>query len=53
MKYKVKRVHIVGIGGVAANRKQGPVTFVVTGCDRPRVAPAAGFIVTFCKGEAR
>ena len=53
MKYKVKRVHFVGIGGADTSRKQGPVTFGVTGCDRPRVAPAAGFIVSTDRGEAR
>ena len=41
MKYKVKQVHFVGIGGAATSKKQGPVTFFVTGCDWPRVAPAA------------
>ncbi len=41
MKYKVKRVHFVGIGGADTSRKQGPVAFFATGCDRPRVAPAA------------
>ena len=44
MKYKVKRVHFVGIGGTATSRKQGPVALVATGCDRPRVASAAGCI---------
>ena len=53
MKYKVKRVHFVGMGGADTSRKQGPVTFGVTGCDRPRVAPAAGFIVSTDRGEAR
>ena len=43
MKYKVKRVHFVGIGGTDTSRKQGPVAFGATGCDRPRVASAAGF----------
>ena len=42
MKYKVKRVHFVGIGGADMSRKQGPVALGATGCDRPRVAPAAG-----------
>ena len=42
MRYKVKRVHFVGIGGVAASRKQGPVAWCATGCARPREAPAAG-----------
>ena len=44
MKYKVKRVHFVGKGGAAMSRKQGPVTLEVTGCDRPRVAPAADHV---------
>ena len=39
MKYKVKRVHFVGIGGAGASRKQGPAVFA--GCDRSRAAPAA------------
>jgi len=43
MKYKVKRVHFVGIGGTDTSRKQGPVACSATGCDRPRVASAAGF----------
>jgi hypothetical protein len=43
MKYKVKRVHFVSIGGTDTSRKQGPVAFGVTGCDRPRAASAAGF----------
>ena len=43
MKYKVKRVHFVGIGA-DTSRKQGPVTLEVTGCDRPRVAPAADHV---------
>jgi len=43
MKYKVKRVHFVSIGGTDTSRKQGPVAFGATGCDRPRVASAAGF----------
>ena len=43
MKYKVKRVHFVGMGGADTSRKQGPFTIYVTGCDRPRVESAAGF----------
>ena len=43
MKYKVKRVHFVGIGGTDASRKQGPAAFCAAGCDRPRAASAAGF----------
>jgi hypothetical protein len=45
MKYEVKRVHFVGIGGADTNRKQGPVTFRGTGCDRPRVAPPADCVL--------
>jgi hypothetical protein len=41
MKYKVKRVHFVGIGGADTSRKQGPAALGAAGCDRPRVAPAA------------
>jgi hypothetical protein len=41
MRHKVKRIHFVGRGGVAMSREQGPVTLEVTGCDRPRLAPAA------------
>lgn len=41
MKYKVKQVHFVGMGGADRSRKQGPVTLWVTGCDRPQMAPAA------------
>ena len=44
MRHKVKHVHVVGIGGTAASRKQGPVARVATGCDRPRAASAAGII---------
>jgi hypothetical protein len=44
MKYKVKHVHLVGIGGADASRKQGPAAICAVGCDRPRVAPAAGCI---------
>jgi hypothetical protein len=43
MKYKVKPVHFVGIGGTDASRKQGPAAFCAAGCDRPRAASAAGF----------
>jgi hypothetical protein len=41
MKHKLKHVHFIGGGGVAMSREQGPVALVVTGCDRPRLAPAA------------
>ena len=44
MKYKVKRVHFVGIGGTDTSRKQGPAAICAVGCDRPRVASAAGYI---------
>jgi hypothetical protein len=44
MNYKVKRFHCVGMGGTAASRKQGPVAYLATGCDRPRAASAAGEI---------
>ena len=53
MKYNVKRVHFVGMGGADTSRKQGPVAFGVAGCDRPRVASAAGFVVITDRGEAR
>ena len=53
MRYKVKRVHFVGIGGTDTSRKQGPVAFGATGCDRPRVASAAGFTVPIRAGDAR
>ena len=53
MKYKVKRVHFVGMGGADTSGKQGPVTIYVTGCDRPRVAPAAVFIVALEQDETR
>jgi hypothetical protein len=39
---QAQHVHFAGMGGAAMSRKQGPVTFWVTGCDRPRLAPAAG-----------
>lgn len=45
MRHKVKHIHFVGRGGAAMSREQGPVTFVVTGCDRPRMAPAADCVV--------
>jgi hypothetical protein len=41
MRYKVNRVHFVGIGGAAASREQGSR---VAGCDRPRAAPSAVLI---------
>ena len=44
MKYKVKRVYFVGIGGTDASRKQRPTAICAVGCDRPRVASAAVFI---------
>jgi hypothetical protein len=44
MKYKVKRVHFVGIGGTDASRKQVPAALGAVGCDQPRVASAAGCI---------
>jgi len=40
MKYKVKRVHFVSIGGADTSSEQGPA--LCAGCERPRVAPAAG-----------
>jgi len=43
MKYKVKRVHFVGMGGTDASRKQGPAAFHAAGCDRPQAVSAAGF----------
>lgn len=39
MKHKVRNVHFAGIGGADASREQGSRA---AGCDRPRVAPAAG-----------
>lgn len=39
MKHKVRHVHFVGIGGIAMSREQGPR---LRGCDRPRMASAAG-----------
>jgi hypothetical protein len=39
MKYKVKKVHFVGIGGADTSSEQGPARSA--GCERPRVAPAA------------
>ena len=42
MKYKLERVPIVEMGGADMSRKQGPLTEFVRGCDRPRVALAAG-----------
>lgn len=41
MRHKVKHVHFVDIGGAAASSEQGPVAGYATGCERPRVAPAA------------
>ena len=52
MKYKVKRVHFVGIGGADTSRKQGPVALFVTGCDRPGVALAAGIGAMLRQGMA-
>jgi hypothetical protein len=45
MKHKVKHVHFVGKGGAAMSREQGPVAVGATGCDRPRVAPAADSVM--------
>ena len=53
MKYKVKRVHFVGIGGTDTSRKQGPVALCAAGCDRPRVASAAGGVKAIGAGGAR
>jgi hypothetical protein len=53
MKYKVKRVHFVGIGGTDTSRKQGPAAFYAVGCDCPRVASAAGLIKVMDAGGAR
>jgi hypothetical protein len=53
MKYKVKRVHFVGGGGADTSRKQRPVTLGVTGCDRPRVAPAADRVAVFSRDSVR
>jgi hypothetical protein len=53
MKYKVKRVHFVGIGGTDASRKQGPAALGAVGCDRPRVASAAGGIEAINPGGVR
>jgi hypothetical protein len=53
MKHKVKHIHFVGGGGAAMSREQGPVTFSVTGCDRPRLAPAADASAACDPGDAR
>jgi hypothetical protein len=53
MKYKVKPVHFVGIGGTDASRKQGPAALGAVGCDRPRAASAAGFVAPTRLGDAR
>ncbi|HEV7820168.1 MAG TPA: hypothetical protein VGO84_03255 [Burkholderiales bacterium] len=53
MKYKVKRVHFVGIGGTDTSREQGPAAFWAVGCDRPRVASAVGLIKVMHAGGAR
>jgi hypothetical protein len=53
MKYKVKRVHFAGMGGTATSRKQGPATLRAAGCDRPRVASAAGRIEAINLDNAR
>jgi UDP-N-acetylmuramate-alanine ligase len=53
MMHKVEHVHFVGMGGVAMSREQGPVTFSVTGCDRPRLAPAAAATGSWVVGSAR
>ena len=45
MRHKVKHVHFVGRGGAAMSREQGPAAFGATGCDRPRVAPAADSVM--------
>ena len=42
MKYKVKRMHFAGEGGIGASTKQGPAAFAAAGCDRSRGASAAG-----------
>jgi hypothetical protein len=39
MKYKVKKVHFVGIGGTGASSEQGPARSA--GCERPRAPSAA------------
>ncbi len=41
MRHKVKHVHFVGRGGAAMSREQEPAAVGATGCDRPRVTPAA------------
>ncbi len=38
MKYKVKKVHFVGIGGTGTSSEQGPAQRA--GCERPRVMSA-------------
>lgn len=44
MKYQVKRIYFVGIGGTSVSRKQGPAAFSAAGCDRPQAESAAGSI---------
>lgn len=39
MKYKVKKVQFVGIGGTGTSSEQGPARSA--GCERPRVTSAA------------
>jgi hypothetical protein len=51
MKYKVKHMHFVARGGADTSRKQGPLMLDVRGCDRPRVAPAAGCDAIFGRDE--
>jgi len=41
MRHKVKRVHFVGIGGATRAVSRAPSQVLATGCERPRVAPAA------------
>ena len=50
VRHKVKHIHFVGGGGDAMSREQGPVAFGVTGCDRPRLAPAADGIASTVDG---
>jgi hypothetical protein len=46
MRHKVKHVHFVGMGGTDASREQGPLGLETRGCDRPRVASAAGRVMS-------
>ena len=53
MRHKVKHVYFVGGGGAAMSRERGPAAVGATGCDRPRVAPAADCVMLIDRNHLR